>query len=141
MKVAGTARGASLGLNVVDGVNVSRMLTDIRPVSSEVTAISHDRTRVTLPASVRLSPSFPNPFNAVVTVPFTLPRETHVRISVLNVAGQTVRVLRDHVAAGGKHQVQWDGTDDLGRRMASGLYLIRLEAENIIRVQKIALMK
>jgi len=144
VKVAGTERGAGFGINVVGGPTGSRlrMLTDIRPVVPEApTAISYEQARVQLPASVRLAPSFPNPFNAVVTVPFALPRESHVRVSVLNVTGQTVRVLWDDMTAAGNHQVQWDGTDDLGQRMASGLYMVRLQVENIVRVQKIALMK
>lgn len=143
VKVAGTARGAGFGINVVGGPGSPlRMLTDMRPVVPQpATAVSDDQARVRLPASVTLTPGFPNPFNAAITVPFALPRESPVRVTVLSLTGQTLRVLWDHVAAAGKHQVQWDGTDSLGRRMASGLYLIRLEAGDTVHVQKVTLMK
>jgi len=139
VKVTGGFRGASFGLSITDG---SRMLPDIRPIVNVVpTAVAENRGEAARPASATLDPGFPNPFNASVTIPFSLPDEGRVRISVLDATGQVVRVLRDEAAGAGTHQVQWHGRDDAGRQVASGLYLVRLETGQVSRIQKIALLK
>ena len=139
VKVTGNFRGAGFGLSITDG---SRMLPDIRPVVDAVpTAVVENRRGAATPASATLDPGFPNPFNATVTIPFALPSEDRVRVSVLDAAGQVVRVLRDNVAAAGRHQVQWHGLDDAGRQVASGLYLVKLETGQVTRIQKVALLK
>lgn len=84
----------------------------------------------------------PNPFNPETVLSFPLPEAGVVRLAVYNLAVQPVRVL----AAGepwpaGVHTVTWDGRDTSGRPVASGLYLVRLEAGGSVRVGKIALLR
>ena len=68
----------------------------------------------------------PNPFNPLTSIPYTLPEAGDVRLTVYNVAGQLVRTLVDGCTEAGEHAALWDGTDDSGRSVASGVYLCRL---------------
>jgi hypothetical protein len=139
VKVRGTIRGAGFGLSITDG---QRMLTDIRPVLSEfATAVVETEAGVAVPTAVRLDPGYPNPFNATVSIPFNLPAATRVRIAILDMAGQTVRVLHDGVVPAGVHRVQWDGRDERGGQVATGVYLTALESGSARQVQKVTLLK
>jgi hypothetical protein len=142
VKVKGTIRGAGFGLSIVDNVEGGRMLTDIRPVlPAPPTTAVEDEGQSPLPVSVALDPGYPNPFNATIAIPFSLPGEAMVRIRVVNSAGQTVRVLWDQTASAGTHRVLWDGRDSAGRSAGSGLYLVEMETGAFRRTQKITLLK
>lgn len=75
--------------------------------------------------TVQLSAA-PNPFNPVVEVKATMPRAGHVRTSIHDARGHEVRVLHDGVMSAGESRWVWDGRDGTGRKLASGVYLIRL---------------
>ena len=69
------------------------------------------------------------------------PAPVRVRLAIYNSAGQRVRVLLDgQIVRSGKHEVAWDGRDELGRKAASGIYLYRLEGATMITKQ-MALLK
>ena len=78
-------------------------------------------------APVRLEGAHPNPFRTQTTIRYTLTQSTAARLNVFDAAGRHVRRLLDGVAKGpGDHVVRWDGTDDMGRRTASGVYFVRV---------------
>lgn len=82
-----------------------------------------------------LEANYPNPFNAVTSIPFEVFLGAgQVRLSVHNAAGQVVRELVREASAAGHHEVSWDGTDAAGARVASGVYLCRLEVGGAIAV-------
>lgn len=81
-----------------------------------------------LPRTVHLEQNYPNPFNPATTIGFTLAAESPVTLAVFDVVGRRVRTLLSGVRQAGTHQVAWDGTDDGGRQVASGVYLYRLAA-------------
>jgi hypothetical protein len=81
-----------------------------------------------VPAVTRLLPSAPNPFLAGTTVSFDLAQDEPVRLEVFGVDGRRVRVLTDEHLPAGNYQVSWNGRDDRGRDVASGIYLIRFQA-------------
>ncbi|MHB9027667.1 MAG: DUF5696 domain-containing protein [Candidatus Latescibacterota bacterium] len=72
--------------------------------------------------------NYPNPFNAATTIRFTLPSSGPVNLEVYSVSGQKVRKLVDKHLPAGEHAVSWDGHDDRGRPVASGIYLSILRA-------------
>ncbi|MBT4611835.1 MAG: T9SS type A sorting domain-containing protein, partial [Gemmatimonadetes bacterium] len=78
---------------------------------------------------VTLEPNHPNPFNSSTIIPFRLPAAGAVRLSVYDLTGQLVADLIDATMAAGSHLAEWDGRDASGRHVASGIYLIRLEAQ------------
>jgi M6 family metalloprotease-like protein len=85
--------------------------------------------------------NFPNPFNAATTLDFVLPAAAPVHLAVYNALGQRVRVLMDGVRGAGRHQTVWDGRDDSGRDLASGIYLSRLLLADQLLTRKLFLVR
>ena len=81
-----------------------------------------------LPASTALAQNFPNPFNPETTIRYTLSLPSQVKLEVYNILGQHVRVLLDGSQYAGEFSVAWDGKNDEGRSVASGVYIYRLES-------------
>ena len=84
---------------------------------------------------------FPTPFNASVTIPFTIAVSGQVRISVYNLMGQQIRVLRDVWMAAGTHQLGWDGRTGSREEAASGVYWALLQAGELARSTKLVLIR
>lgn len=82
-----------------------------------------------VPFTYGLVQNYPNPFNPETTIGFSLPVTTHVRLTVFNTLGQRVTVLIDAEVSAGFNSVQWDGTDDDGRQVSSGVYFYRIETD------------
>jgi hypothetical protein len=80
--------------------------------------------------ALRLFPAAPNPFRESTRVRFQLPARDRVRLDVFDVQGRRVRVLIDASMEAGAHQIGWDGRDDRGHDLASGLYFYRLQQRN-----------
>ncbi len=86
--------------------------------------------------------NFPNPFNPVTTIRFSLPTQGHLSLKVYNVRGQLVKTLIDGVRPAGADQViVWDGTDHLGNAAASGLYFYEARTGSEVKVGKMTLVK
>jgi hypothetical protein len=81
----------------------------------------------------------PNPFRPGATIDFELPRAAHVRLELFDAAGRLVRTLVDSELAAAGHAVDWDGRDNAGRRLATGVYFARLEAAGTTQTRKLVL--
>jgi len=90
----------------------------------------------TLPASVALEQNRPNPFNPRTTIPFALPRESHVTLRVFDAAGRLVRELVDEVRPAGTYRESF-----AAHALASGIYFCRLEADGRVRTRTLVLLK
>ena len=88
------------------------------------------------PAALALAQNYPNPFNPATTIQYSIARESRVNISVYNLIGQRVMTLVDEVRAPGTYSVRLDGS-----RLASGVYLYRLEAGRFVSTKKLVLLK
>ena len=94
------------------------------------------------PVASLLLPSYPNPGNPSSTIRYNLARPGAVRLAIYNIAGQRVRTLVDDaVRPAGYYSVVWNGRDDTGHAVASGLYLYRLIADDLVEVRKMTLLK
>jgi hypothetical protein len=93
------------------------------------------------PLSYELRGASPNPFNPVTKVAYGAPVESHVRLAVYNVAGRLVRTLVDREVVAGYHEAVWDGRDDRGVEVSSGVYFCRMEAEGFGDSTKMVLLK
>jgi parallel beta-helix repeat protein len=84
---------------------------------------------ITMPAAkLVLFQNYPNPFNPSTSIRYELPRKTMVKVEIYSVSGARVVTLVDEEQERGPHSIQWDGTDELGNAVASGVYFCRLEA-------------
>jgi len=81
-----------------------------------------------VPSSNALHPATPNPFNPGTRLSFRLASAGRVRLSVYDVSGRLVARLVDDQRGPGEHSIWWNGTDQAGRRLSSGVYLLRLES-------------
>lgn len=95
----------------------------------------------TIPMEFYLHANRPNPFNPTTTILYDVPSAEHVNLEVYNILGRKIRTLVDEVKATGTHEAYWDGTDDYGTRVASGIYLCNMQAGNYMQSMKMMLMK
>ena len=94
-----------------------------------------------IPTAYSLSQNYPNPFNPETVIHYDLPLRSHVAISVYNMMGQKVTTLVDNKMDAGSHFVVWDGKDNNGESVASGIYLYRMETDRFVQTRKLVLMK
>ena len=94
-----------------------------------------------VPQYCQLRQNYPNPFNAVTEIRYQIPEDGRVILRIFNAMGQEVRTLvnRDQMADG--YSVIWDGRDDVGGDVASGLYLCRLKAGDFSETIKMVLLR
>lgn len=96
----------------------------------------------TVPTVFALHQNYPNPFNPTTVVLYDLDVASHVNLEVFNVLGQKVSTLVDEFQEQGHHAVQWDGDDDSGAPVATGVYFYRINAgDNKVETKKMMLLK
>jgi hypothetical protein len=83
----------------------------------------------------------PNPFNPQTTMSYTLASQTRVRVAIYDVRGALVRLLVDDSQSAGSHQAVWNGVDDSGRPMGSGIYFVRMIAGSYQETRKVVMLK
>ena len=93
------------------------------------------------PVNFTLNKNFPNPFNLSTTLEFSLPEHGHTTLVIYNSNGQKIRELISDTLNPGIHHVQWDGRNDFGNRVSSGIYLSRLTFGTGVLTGKMSLVK
>ena len=93
------------------------------------------------PSAFSLSQNYPNPFNMATTITCDVAQAVALRLSVYALAGQHIRTLVHGQRQPGSYSVTWDGTDETGRTMASGVYLCRMEADKYSTIRKMLLVR
>jgi len=89
-----------------------------------------------LPQELALYPCYPNPFNPITIIRFSLPHTTHTSLTIFDVAGRQIKVLVNEVLSGGEHRVTFDGS-----ALSSGVYFVRLEVGGATQTEKMVLLK
>jgi len=108
------------------------------PLSSQYLAVEEESPRK---SSFALERPVPNPFNPTVTLSFSISEPTRVSLCIYDVQGRLVRRLVDRVIETGQHRVRWDGKDERGRVVGSGVYFCRLSSRVHEETQKMVLLK
>lgn len=83
----------------------------------------------------------PNPFNPRTTIQFALPTESHVELVLYDTSGRKIRTLLDERLAAGVVSVTWDGTDDVGHAVSSGVYVYQLRTASFTASRKMVLVR
>lgn len=91
-------------------------------------ALVYDSEAEVLPTEFVLNQNYPNPFNPTTTIRYDIAVSGQVSLIVYNLLGQKVRTLINGYAPQGTYRLQWDGNNDMGQRVSSGVYLYRLES-------------
>ena len=85
--------------------------------------------------------NYPNPFNPETIISFSIPKDSEVSLSIYNIKGQRVKQLISDQLSADQHSVVWDGRDNLGKPVSSGIYFYKLEIGDFQKVRKMILMK
>ena len=105
------------------------------------TAVLEEQDEAVVPTAFSLAQNYPNPFNSSTVIRFALPRSGPVELALYNLVGQKVVTLVDGMRAAGSYTVHWDGRDDAGNALASGVYLYRLQAGGQVETRKLVLVE
>jgi PKD repeat protein len=94
-----------------------------------------------LPEEFALDQNYPNPFNPKTEIRFALPKDRSVTLKIYNLFGQEIQTLADGDFKAGYHTVVWDGRDQRGNPVSSGIYLYRIQAGEFNVVKKMSLLR
>ncbi len=101
-----------------------------------------ETNREDVPDRYRLQQNYPNPFNPETTIRFSLPVDNQVDLVIYNLLCQKVRNIFDHkYCPAGEHTVKWDGTDDSGKPVRSGIYILQLQSGDFTDFKKMTVIK
>jgi len=117
----------------LEDVRLNEGMIPVRYLSAE--------TASQTPRAYRLAQNYPNPFNPETNISFDLPEQNAVKLWVYNTAGQRIRTLMDGGRLAGAYTVAWDGKDDLGRDVSTGVYFYRLKAGDFLETRKMLLVR
>jgi hypothetical protein len=121
-------------------INTAGAVIDSFTITSAVGVEPQGEAAQPVPGFV-LQPAYPNPFNASTTISFSLPADADAELAVYNIMGQRVRTLAGGRLEAGHHTFSWDGRDDLGREVGSGVYVDRLSCGGRVRSDKLLLLR
>jgi len=122
------------------GASVSMAVGFWNPWVSWAAPVEEDQ-EILFPTDFKLRQNYPNPFNAATLIQYTLPRVSQVRIQIYNLLGRKIRLLLDEKQEAGFREIRWDGTDDNGVEVGSGIYFCRIQAGDFSCCRKMTLLK
>ena len=103
--------------------------------------VNTDSGLINLPDQVQLYPNYPNPFNPITNIAFSLAKYSPVDLKIVDIKGRQIRQLLNNDFAASRHNVSWNGTNDLGAAVGSGIYFMVLRAEGKVLSQKLSLIR
>jgi len=106
---------------------------NLNPVANE------DNTEI--PLVTALQKNYPNPFNPETTIRYSLSNNGPVKIQIYNIKGQLIRNLVNENKKAGNYTVIWNGKDEQGKSVSSGIYFYRMQSSKYSATQKMMLMK
>ena len=96
---------------------------------------------VGLPGATFAASAHPNPFNPITKIEFNLPKEGHLSLKIFNIRGELVRTLINEIQPQGEGHMMWDGANDQGQGVASGVYFYEARTAKDVQINKLALVR
>ena len=121
--------------------NISLELAANSKGASPIISENNTKAISSSPDGFQLFHNYPNPFNPTTSIRYQLPEEALVTLGIYNLLGQRVRTLYEGRQNAGFRQVQWDGKNDFGQQVSSGVYIIRLQAGSFVDSFKTTLVR
>lgn len=106
-----------------------------------ITTSVEEGGEIGIPVKYELSQNYPNPFNSSTEIRFVIPDRQKVTLTIYNLLGRKVKTLVDKVVAAGEYTVNWDGTNESGNQVASGVYFYKLYSKDIAKMRKMVLLR
>jgi hypothetical protein len=120
-------------------LNATVNYTEIK-YSDIVTSLEEEELTI-VPNEFVLYQNYPNPFNPSTTIQYELPAYTNVQLKIYDILGNELRTLVNESQQPGKKIYQWDGKDDSGRVVSSGVYFYQLRTKEFLQTKKLMLLK
>ncbi len=118
--------------NSYSNIFIMRLLQRNNTGIKETELISH---------SYSLKQNYPNPFNPSTIINFNLPVSSNIKLIIIDIIGQQIRSLLNEEKSAGNYSVIWDGKDDFGQLVSSGVYFYRMQANDFVMVKKMMLVR
>ena len=134
------AYGAYFGMQVQDNAVINAGQYELTVAIGVGVTVSADEHGLT-PESFELYQNFPNPFNPETVIQFDVAKRTEMNISVYNLLGQRVKTLLNKNMAAGTYTLKWNGRDDTGSMLPSGMYFYELKSPLFTSVKKLVLVR
>ena len=143
----------SIGADELQGTNSTAIDLNVKPLHHKwasldltfdvffISGILNNSHKSNMPTSLRVFQNYPNPFNPNTMIKYNLVKDLHVRITIYDLLGNTIKNLFEGSHVSGSKSIQWDGTNNNGHRVSSGTYIYNIEAGNIIHTAKMVLIK
>ena len=109
-------------------------------ISVTVVVVS-GKSETLLPEAFSLSQNYPNPFNPETVIRYALPEDCHVELTLYNILGQKVKTLVNEYQSAGYRMVRWNGRDDKGNEISSGLYFYKIKTPKYSETKKMVLLR
>jgi len=109
--------------------------------AAQVNLISTGVNDPVIPSEISLHQNYPKPFNPTTTINYSLKENSKVSLNIYNIKGQKVKQLINDQVSAGQHTIVWNGLDDDGKSVTSGVYFYKLKAGNFEQTRKMILMK
>ena len=107
---------------------------------SEITGVDQNQQQ-SGPEDMLLEQNYPNPFNPETHIGFQVPATGHIQIEIYNSTGQKIRTLVDETMSAGRYDVVWDGRDDYGKTVSSGMYFYAMRSESFKQIRRMVFTK
>jgi hypothetical protein len=114
-----TEKQYSRNLGTGEGIELTQIINN--------TSTGVERSNGDIPGTFTLLANYPNPFNPSTTICYSLPASADIRLNIYNVKGEKVRTLINRYQSAGTFEISWDGRNDKNVRVASGIYIYRME--------------
>jgi hypothetical protein len=141
----GHTSGSEFDVTGSGGLYLGVAATDFAGNQGEFSTILYDGTDAPegqLPTRYELEPNRPNPFNPSTEIRFALPEPALLNLKIYDLSGRLIRTLLDQESRNvGRHAELWDGRNDAGKSVSSGIYFARMEASTFVQMRKMTLLK
>jgi hypothetical protein len=125
-----------------DGLTTWGSDSQTHPWSFQLAATGvKDQENLGVPEEFVLYQNYPNPFNPQTTIHYVLPRTCHVTIGIFNALGQNIKTLVDEKQTRGDYRILWDGKDDFGKTVDTGIYMYSIKTDSFFEVRKMLLIQ
>ncbi len=138
----------NVNMRTIDSLIVTNPAVKGLFIAHQSAEVSVDNSAEVLPQEYELYANYPNPFNPVTNIKFQIPELSTVNLRIINVLGQEVKMLLSDIKQPGRYEVTWDGTNNQGMNISSGIYFYKIEAAStrssknpFISLKKLILMK
>lgn len=143
-QILSDAAGNFSWMGIPTGPNITATVTDAVGNTSEfsqpyLTDIYDVKTK-NKPAKFALHQNYPNPFNPQTQIDYELPEAAKTEIKIFNISGQKIKTIIDYFQSAGFHSVTWDGFDEQGCNVTSGIYIYQIQAGEFIKSRKMVMI-